>query len=1055
MSDDSPETNLIDLGDASPTNNLPVHWAHGDNVDTTNFDELQLDIEQIEGAEKAWKSFLEQAESEEDAGDAIFTALYDGLPTFQPMFVTPRAVSSMNFLHGIHHLVMALHEPGRLRGLVETLAFHHLHLDVTTVRVGLFRNAILDLLALELGDELEGAGYDGLARMFNYVGGAIIFIRTNYAERVDLLQESWLKANGKDNVLREADQDSSSERGSSSQSGGGGPTNRKSRWGFKKKRHGTSSEDSGSGDSQEKTRDFSAVPTNFRDMFIFNVAVMNLDRSLWLQEVLTCFEAIVMNISNTTRLQEECSLLALRIARVATENVVMSKYKSCMLSTMRQLLPKDWSQGHEVAWNWLWDNFERMLATVLVKPSVYEASLKRLFQSLDDAHLFEMRKASYEAFFSAAPSGQDFFKQSNTRLHYIAQQIMKMTEDLFLHPARIVDDISALGLRHVAYGVPTELFGPFVSASIKVMTGATSDLKAVEAYRWSLGLISNILVRTINEGSTIVMKAINTNSPKMLRKAVNGAPRGSRAAWMLSVQVGSQCISPLAWSIESGSLEAAQAILKDLLTMRADREMYYYGVDELFTRHPDFIRTLTVDAPTLLPSLLDGLIWRSRLSVNGERRANFYVKHLLVTEAGEPSSAMKWIAASNDPKIICHPVLILVSDTLWHGLVVRQFILSKLWFIFSLVVFMLIQAILPNLQNITVEIQWVILIGRVLNYLLVGGRLAVVDTPRFFQRITLRDKSVSFFEACRENLKDTSTLADLFLVGPLLGMVWQEPMFYCVGEDEWPTSQCESAEEVRFRYEVCSMLAMAIHWVLLIDLTIFSTELSAFVLVCNNVLSEVSRFLLALLFLLLTFGSAISVLPTDHDEYRDVQNAVLTLLAINVGFYEKHYAELQREPVLMAAVFLFSFISVIVLLNLLIAQLNCSYEAVYRDMLGYARLQRAQVVVERISSCSKLRWTSFVKSLDFEKRLEFNEGDVGLAGGIQILELASLHPVVVDSIRRYGGSSSPNEQWPEDVEEEDKLEKLERMVKKTMSKVSKSRNRAAGRDDESSSGEDF
>ena len=139
--------------------------------------------------------------------------------------------------------------------------------------------------------------------MFNYVGGAIIFIRTNHAERVDLLQESWLKANGKDNVLREADQDSSSERGSSSQSGGGGPTNRKSRWGFKKKRHGTSSEDSGSRDSQEKTRDFSAVPTNFRNMFIFNVAVMNLDRSLWLQEVLTCFEAIVMNISNTTRLQ--------------------------------------------------------------------------------------------------------------------------------------------------------------------------------------------------------------------------------------------------------------------------------------------------------------------------------------------------------------------------------------------------------------------------------------------------------------------------------------------------------------------------------------------------------------------------------------------------------------------------------------------------------------------------------------------------------------------------------------------------------------------------------
>ena len=45
---------------------------------------------------------------------------------------------------------------------------------------------------------------------------------------------------------------------------------------------------------------------------------------------------------------------------------------------------------------------------------------------------------------------------------------------------------------------------------------------------------------------------------------------------------------------------------------------------------------------------------------------------------------------------------------------------------------------------------------------------------------------------------------------------------------------------------------------------------------------------------------------------------------------------------------------------------------------------------------------------------EFNEGDVGVAGGIQVLEPASQHPTSVESIRRYGGSTAPSMPWPEE-----------------------------------------
>merc|ERR1711959_557963 len=100
------------------------------------------------------------------------------------------------------------------------------------------------------------------------------------------------------------------------------------------------------------------------------------------------------------------------------------------------------------------------------------------------------------------------------------------------------------------------------------------------------------------------------------------------------VQVGTQNISPLSWSIESGKVEAAGAIIKDLLTFRADRDRYYYGVDDMFVRHPTLIKMLCMSAPDLVPVLLDGLIWRSRNTDGGTRRVNYYVKHLIINEKG-------------------------------------------------------------------------------------------------------------------------------------------------------------------------------------------------------------------------------------------------------------------------------------------------------------------------------------------------------------------------------------------------------------------------------------
>jgi len=110
-------------------------------------------------------------------------------------------------------------------------------------------------------------------------------------------------------------------------------------------------------------------------------------------------------------------------------------------------------------------------------------------------------------------------------------------------------------------------------------------------------------------------------------------------------------------------------------------------------------------------------------------------------------------------------------------------------------------------------------------------------------------------------------------------------------------------------------------------------------------------------------------------------------------------------------------------------------------MVGYARLRRIRLIVETMPSVSLRNWRSFTNSLKLDQRLEFTEGDVGLAGGIQVSEIASAHPTTVDQIRRFGGSTSPAMQWPEEdgigEDDADKFDRLELLIKKCMERITK------------------
>merc|ERR1719437_13342 len=95
-----------------------------------------------------------------------------------------------------------------------------------------------------------------------------------------------------------------------------------------------------------------------------------------------------------------------------------------------------------------------------------------------------------------------------------------------------------------------------------------------------------------------------------------------------------------------------------------------------------------------------------------------------------------------------------------------------------------------------------------------------------------------------------------------------------------------------------------------------------------------------------------------------------------------------------------------------------------------------------MASVSSHRWERFIGYLRLDERLEFNEGDIGLSGGLQVTEAANANPTTHDMIRRFGGSTSPAMQWPEEDQagddEEDRFDKMENLIQKAMKRLSSS-----------------
>ena len=121
--------------------------------------------------------------------------------------------------------------------------------------------------------------------------------------------------------------------------------------------------------------------------------------------------------------------------------------------------------------------------TLLVKPAIREKVLTSLVDYLNEAAKQTIRDEECAKSLLLATAGQDYFEQPSMRLHFIVDQLVQTTIDMYKGLKRMAAELSALGLQLMGFGIPIGLCGPFVKACARAVRPLTDDDAAKDAFR--------------------------------------------------------------------------------------------------------------------------------------------------------------------------------------------------------------------------------------------------------------------------------------------------------------------------------------------------------------------------------------------------------------------------------------------------------------------------------------------------------------------------------------------------------------------------------------------
>ncbi|CAE7458269.1 unnamed protein product [Symbiodinium sp. CCMP2456] len=215
-------------------------------------------------------------------------------------------------------------------------------------------------------------------------------------------------------------------------------------------------------------------------------------------------------------------------------------------------------------------------------------------------------------------------------------------------------------------------------------------------------------------------------------------------------------------------------------------------MEALWKRHPDIVPVLCGRAPSLLHTLLDGLIWKSSKVMQGMRRVNYYVGPLLVDEELRLTSSIPELVKHSDPVVICHPCAIFVSDLLWSRICGAAFLYSKVLFVLSLLCFIIGFQHIPSIDY-DGPARFVVIGCRLFTYAISLGQLLAKHAYMFASALAAKDTRknccVPLPAYLTRSFKD---FVEAILVLHLLALLCMEPVLHCLRYDPW--KKCEAKQ---------------------------------------------------------------------------------------------------------------------------------------------------------------------------------------------------------------------------------------------------------------------
>eukprot|EP00439_Symbiodinium_sp_Y106_P044179 s3711_g5.t1 len=1012
---------------------------------------LELDEYTVKEVQNGWETTEKRLGGPKEAGEHVFGKLKDAVPKTEGMLKRSSTV-----WHLLDELLQSLSDPKVVQKKLEYIALRHMNADITTADVEVFKGILLEVCASKLGGLMTAEFQFGLSQTVTALGVSLARTHEHYAERLNLLRTCWKEANVTSEEAAEEHQEDHEGQDHSDTAQAQAPSPKGRQDGTSPKGHqdGNTMEKGEQADQdchqQWKQNSNMDIPKTFAAMARFNASVMGIGDRMWFADLLYSMESLVPHIGNIDRVQEECDVLALTLAHY--DKVNLAEFRSVMFASLRSLLPSTWSTQHENAWSWFWTCVEKKVEVTRLLPVRHHQALRSFQARMDEDALAAFKLQVFDTFFANCEESQLYLRAANKRLMYIMGRILTIMSDIYTKTHKAVIAVSALGLLHAGHGVPEDLVRPFVQAFMQSIKQACSDESLYEGLWWTLDLIGRIFIRTLAEGSTDVIIAINKNSTTVLKKAVAKAPRGERYDVLLRVQVGTESMSPLVWAVDKGALESAAAIIKDLLTMRADRGRYYFGMESLWSRHPDLIPLLCNKAPSLLTGVLDGLIWRSKNVKKGVRRVNYYIGSIMVGSEGQLTSSLLDLIKHGDPKIICHPTAVFQADLLWARLCCLPWAVTKLWFCVTLMLFVIAEQ--KGILSVDVRSQqrFTVIACRACLYVFSLGQLWVKHAVQTYKAVRARQtrRFIWRFHLPSYLLQSGQEMTEVILLLLLICMLCCEPVLHCLGaSNEWLMDCCEYGEwycNLNYTYNRLAAFPMLLYFLLASELVHLNVQLSVFSVICASLWWEFILYVAVLFFFAAAFASAVACLPNldgdDSVQKRDffgLGAAFESMLSMAFNTYGSgNYEGIAQasEPLLKWFIIAFAACWHVYLMNLMVAQLCQRYNEIFHDARGNARLTRGIIIYETsMPFISKARWARFVDSLRLEDACELDEGDNGPRGAVPTAEgpydYLQYPAVELDRVQRFGGLANPELPWPnlEEALDDSAVGRLDRMTR--------------------------